>query len=90
MSQETVIWPRNRFESDHVRPVAHLLARPLRDSVQSPAPKPVVDRGPWWEVVGQHPPGATPSDHVEDGVENLPEGMLARPATRIARRQQRR
>src|SRR3712207_7838460 len=46
---------------------------PLPGSVQPPGAEVVVDSLPWWEVVGQQPPGAAAADDVERSEEHTSE-----------------
>src|SRR5262245_23137627 len=43
----------------------------------APPPRLLIDGGPRWEVVGQKPPLTAGLDHVTQGVEQLPQRMIA-------------
>ena len=44
-------------------------------SIYAPSPEIMVDGLPWWEVVRQKAPGASATRDVEDGVEDLAQGV---------------
>jgi hypothetical protein len=58
----------------------------LPEAFQTPSPKPVIHGSPRRKVVGQEPPGVATSDDVEDGVENLLDGMFTWSVTRLGGR----
>ena len=59
----------------------------LPGTVEPPQAEVVVDGLPGWELVRQQPPGAAAPEGVEDPIEDLAQGMDARPS-RLQRRGQ--
>src|SRR5215218_5435023 len=56
-------------------PLAQSNVHPFPRPVQTPGAEVVVDSLPGWEVVRQQPPGAAAANDVEDGVEDLAQGV---------------
>ena len=71
------------------RAVEHdqMVVQPLQNAVVAQPQEPAVDRLPRREAVGQEPPGATGSEHVEDRVHDLPHRPRSRPSRQARRRQ---
>ena len=61
---------------------------PLPGAITTPGAKVMEHDAPRWQVVGQHPPGATSAQHVADGVDDLPPGVGDGSAARFGRWQQ--
>ena len=62
---------------------------PLPGPILTPGAEVMEDNAPRWQVVGQHPPGATGAQHVANGVYDLAPRVLDRPTAGFGRRQQR-
>ncbi len=72
---------RTRIPSDaHAQTLAQGGVQPLPGTVEAPGPEVVVDGLPGRKLVGQQAPGTSATQHVEDGVEDLPQGMDSRAA----------
>src|SRR3954463_14958793 len=71
------------------RAVEHdqMVVQPLQNAVVAQPQEPAVDCLPRREAVGQEPPGATGSEHVEDRVHDLPHRPRSRPSRQARRRQ---
>ena len=48
----------------------------LPSSIPTPGAKVMEGNASEWQVMGQHPPGATSTQHIANGVHNLPTGVL--------------
>jgi hypothetical protein len=49
--------------------------QPLPSAVNAPEAEIVVDSLPRWEVMWEQAPGAAATHHVEDGIEDLTQGV---------------
>jgi hypothetical protein len=55
----------------------------LPSPIVPPAPKILIDDLPGWEIMGQQAPGTTPTQDIEDGVQDFPFGILLGSAPRL-------
>lgn len=67
------------FDQTHLFPQMVVNSRP--QTIVLPQPEVMVDRGPWCKVVRQVAPLATGLDYIENGIDQLPQPMLARSAS---------
>jgi hypothetical protein len=51
----------------------------------APDPKIMVDRGPWWEVMGEQPPGTAAPCRIPEGIQNLTFRIFLRSAPSFGR-----
>ena len=59
----------------HAKPFSDSRVELLPGAIDAPEPKVMIDGLPRRKVVGQKTPGATAAEDVEDGVEDLAQGM---------------
>jgi hypothetical protein len=60
---------------------------PLPEALHTPQTKVMVDRFPRRQIMRQQPPGAATAQDIEDGIEDVPDRVVPRPASLLGGRQ---